>query len=283
MGQPKLVVITAVDGGLVDRVGHSSAAAALAHLKRAGVPVVLCSSQTRAELERLRQELGLSDPFISENGGALFAPIGAFPFPLTGAVGLNGYEVVEFGKPHREVLEVLKRVAAREGVPVSMFSDMSVQDVADECGITLAAARLAKLRGYDEPYRVAASDPSARARLCRALRAAGLRCANGGRYDHVTSGANKGLAAVFLRRCYERQWGHVTTVGLGEAAIDLELLKAVDVPVVVRGPDAEVTAALAAQLRGGRVTTAAGPAGWSEAVEAILHRYEGSCANTVST
>ena len=275
--QRKLVVMTDVDGCLVDRVtrSHAAADAALDRLKQARVPVVLCSSKTRAELERLRQELGLSDPFISENGGALFAPVGAFPFALTGAVGRDAHEVVEFGKPHREVLEVLKRVAAREGVPVSTFSDMSVQDVADDCGLSLAAARLAKLREYDEPYRVAASDPSARSRLCRALRSAGLRCANGGRYDHVTSGANKGLAAVFLRRCYERQWGHVTTVGLGEAVNDVELLRAVDVPVIVRGPDAEATAALAAQIRGAVVTAAVGPAGWSEAVVAILDGHQG--------
>lgn len=91
----------------------------------------------------------------------------------------------------------------------------------------------------------------------------------------MTSGANKGLAAVFLRRCYERRWGHVTTVGLGDAVNDVELLKAVDVPVVVRGPDAEATAALAAQVRGALVTAAVGPAGWSEAVVAILDRHQG--------
>ena len=278
MRQRKLVVLTEVGGCLVDHVdlSHAAADAALDRLKQAGVPVVLCSSKTRAELERLRQELGLNDPFISENGGALFAPIGAFRFPLSGRAGRDSHDVVEFGKPHREVLEVLRRVAAREGVPVSTFSDMSVQDVADECGLTLAAARLAKLREYDEPYRVVTSDPAARPRLCKALRSAGLRCANGGRYDHVTSGSNKGLAAVFLRRCYERQWGHVTTVGLGDAVNDVELLKAVDVPVVVRGPDAEATAELAAQIRGAHVTAAIGPAGWSEAVVAILDGQQGT-------
>jgi len=266
--------MTDVDGCVVDRThsAHAGAAAALERLKETGIPIILCSSQTRAELERLQQELGLSDPFIAENGGALFAPIGVFSFPLLGAARREPYEVVEFGKPHREVVDLLKRVAAREGVAVATFSDMSVQDVADECGLSLAAARLAKLRDYDEPFRVVTSDPGARARLCRALRSAGLRCSRGGRHDHVTSGANKGLAAVFLRRCYMREWGEVTAVGLGDDVNDLELLKAVDVPVVVRGSDEEGTATLAEQVRGAQVTSAVGPAGWTEAVMAILDR-----------
>ena len=268
----KLVVMTDVDGCLLDRASysHAGADAALGRLRRVGVPVVLCSSKTRAELERIQQELGLSDPFIAENGGALYAPIGAFRSSLAGAIRRAPYDIVEFGKPRRNVADVLRRVAARERVAVATFGDMSVQSVADECGLSLAEARLAKLRDYDEPFRVLSPDPAERARLCRALRSAGLRCFNGGRFDHVTSGANKGLAAVFLHRCYVRDWTDVTTIGLGDDANDAELLNAVDVPVVVRQADEEVTARLAEQVRGARVTSAIGPPGWSEAVMAIL-------------
>jgi mannosyl-3-phosphoglycerate phosphatase len=274
--QRKLVVMTDVDGCVLDRESrsHAGAEAALDRLKLAGVPVILCSSRTRAELERLQQELGLADPFIAENGGALFAPSGAFQFPLPGAIRREPYDIVEFGKPHRDVADLLRKVAGREGIPIVAFSEMSVQDVAGECGLPLAAARLAKLREYDEPFRLVAPDPAARARLCRALRTAGLRCSSAGRFDHVTSGANKGLAAVFLHRCYLREWGEVTAVGLGDSGNDLELLRAVDVPVVVRGPDAAAAAALAGQVRGARVSLATGPAGWSEAVVAILDQQE---------
>jgi mannosyl-3-phosphoglycerate phosphatase len=150
---------------------------------------------------------------------------------------------------------------------------MSVQGVADECGLSLAEARLAKLRDYDEPFRVLSPDPSARSRLCRALRSAGLRCFSGGRFDHVTSGANKGLAAGFLRRSYEHEWAEVASVGLGDDANDVEMLKAVDVPVIVRQTNADVTARMAERVRGARVTSAVGPAGWSEAIMAVLDRF----------
>jgi mannosyl-3-phosphoglycerate phosphatase len=274
--QAKLVVISDVDGCVVDRVtySHAVADATIDRLKQAGVPLVLCSSQTRAEMERIREQLGLTDPFISENGGAIFSPVGAFPFVPPGAVLKGAYDVVELGRPHRQVLQVLIATAARVGVDITTFSDMSVQRVATECGLALAEARLAKLREYDEPFRLVDEDPAVRAKLCRSLRAAGLRCAHGGRYDHVTLATDKGVAVGVLRRFYQRAWGEVTTVGLGDGLHDVELLRAVDVPIVVRSPDERVTAELAAAVRRSRTTALDGPAGWSEAVMGILERTD---------
>jgi mannosyl-3-phosphoglycerate phosphatase len=257
--QPRLVVITDVDGCLV-----------IDSLKQHGIPVVLCSSKTRAELERLQQELGLSDPFISENGGALYSPIGTFPFALRGAVRRGGYEVVELGRPHREVVGTLVQTAARLGMAISTFGGMSVERVAEECGLSLAQARLAKLREYDEPFRLAEPDDARLARLSKALRAAGLRFSTGGRYRHVTGGTDKGVAMAILRRFYERASGDVVFAGLGDNMNDVELLRAVDVAIVVRSPVAGHTAAVLSHVRGARVTAGEGPDGWSEAVAGIL-------------
>ncbi len=148
--QRRLVVVTDVDGCLVDHATYSHAASdpAIARLKAAGIPVILCSSKTRAELERLQQELGLTAPFVAENGGALYVPAGVFPFPVPGAREVAGYEVLEFGRRHEEVLAILSRTAARLGIEITTFSAMSVQAVAEDCGLSLAQARLAKLREY---------------------------------------------------------------------------------------------------------------------------------------
>jgi mannosyl-3-phosphoglycerate phosphatase len=257
--QARLVLITDVDGCLVDRatLAHAAAHEAVDRVRRSGVPLVLCSSRTRAEIERLREELQVADPFITENGGALFSPIGTFPFALSGAVRKGAYDIVELGRPHRQVLHLLVTTAARVGVEITTFSDMSVQRVAAECGLSLADARLAKLREYDEPFCLVEPDDAARTKLCRSLRSAGLRCANGGRYDHVTLATDKGVAVGLLRRFYAREWGDVTTVGLGGVENDIEWLRAVDVPVVVR-PCATATE---------------GPVGWSEAVLGLLDRF----------
>jgi mannosyl-3-phosphoglycerate phosphatase len=266
-----LVVLTDVDGCLLDYATYSmaDAAPAVERLKAEGVPLVLCSSKTRTELERLQQTLGLQGPFVVENGGALYVPDGSVPFPIQGSRHLPGYSVLEFGRRHEEVLAILLRTAERVGAEITSFRGMSVPAVAEACGLSLADARLAKLRDYDEPFRLAAPDPTASMKLGRALRTAGLRCLRGGRFDHVTGGTDKGTPVPAIRRLYDSLFGGAVLAGLGDSLNDLELLGAVDIPVVVRNP-AGHTDALVREVRGAVVTKTDGPAGWNDAVLGLL-------------
>ena len=81
---PNLIVFTDLDGSLLDGTTYSYEAAtpALTALREQGIPLVLVSSKTRAEMEPLRQRLVHHDPFIVENGGAVFIPHGLFDFPF---------------------------------------------------------------------------------------------------------------------------------------------------------------------------------------------------------
>ena len=81
---PELIVLTDLDGTLLDPASYSFQAAedALKTLDAREIPVVLVSSKTRAEVEPIRFALNNNHPFIVENGGALFVPKGLFAFPL---------------------------------------------------------------------------------------------------------------------------------------------------------------------------------------------------------
>jgi len=48
-------------------------------MKEKNIPLVLTSAKTRLEQNAIREDLGLSDPFIVENGGAIVIPKGYFP------------------------------------------------------------------------------------------------------------------------------------------------------------------------------------------------------------
>jgi mannosyl-3-phosphoglycerate phosphatase len=57
------VVVTDVDGCLLDETYRwEPARPALDALKKRGIPLVLCSSKTRAEMEPLHADLGLDAP-----------------------------------------------------------------------------------------------------------------------------------------------------------------------------------------------------------------------------
>ena len=137
---------------------------------------MLCSSRTRAEIEAIQQELEIAHPFVCESGGAVFIPRGYFGFAVPGARDLAGYEAVEFGRPYAEVVQKLHRTAERLAIEIVGFSDMSVEEVARDCHLSLLQARLAKLREYGERFRILDSNELARNRLVRALKANRLRC-----------------------------------------------------------------------------------------------------------
>lgn len=267
-----LVVFSDLDGTLLDRYTYAADAAieGLARLAHERIPLVFCSSKTRAEIQLVQQALGISHPFISENGGALYIPDGYFTFELFEARRIPGYSVVEYGRPYAEVVEALHGAASRLKINVVGFSDMSVAEVARECQLPLLQARLAKLREYDEPFRIVGSVAGARPRLYRALHAARLGWIGGGRFEHAGALVDKGIAVKRLTALYERATGPCLTVGLGDAPNDVSLLSQVDLPVVVRTDDQRASREVLAKVPAAMLTRAAGPAGWAEAVVEIV-------------
>lgn len=265
---PLIVVFSDLDGSLLDHHSYSfdEAAGALRLLEREGIPLVPCSSKTRAEIELVQAEIGTDHPIISENGGGIFVPAGYFPFAIGATRLAGGYEVIDYGRPYAHVVAALRETAARVRIEVVGFADMSVDEVAAACGLPLVRARLAKLREYDEPFRIVDSSPQTRSRLLLALRASGVRCLRGGRYEHAGTASDKGACVARLRRLYERAHGRVVTVGVGDGFNDLGLLKAVDVPIIVENPSAGAAARLLRKVPTARLTSGSGPAGWASSV-----------------
>jgi mannosyl-3-phosphoglycerate phosphatase len=271
----RMVVFTDLDGSLLDHRTYSyePALEALGLLERQRIPVVLCSSKTRAEMELLRLALRLPYPFISENGGGLFLPPRYFPSTLAKARRVGDLDVIEFGVPYWQLVEALHQAASRVGIEVRGFSDMSIEEVAEDSQLSLLEARLAKLREYDEPFRILDTRPALRRRLFDALHRRGLRCTRGGRYYHVTAVTDKGLGVRTLRQLYEQHWGKVLTVGLGDSLNDAALLREVDMPVVVQNPAAGATTRLLRQVPTATLTHAPGPRGWNQAILEVVGKY----------
>jgi mannosyl-3-phosphoglycerate phosphatase len=266
------IVVTDLDGTLLDSRTYSAAKAkeALDYLRQERIPVVFSSSKTRAEIELLRAELGVGDPFISENGGALFIPDGYFPSNNLGGRRFASYQILEFGEPYHRLVQALHRASEETHTPVRGFSDMSVEEVAAACQLSWSAAQVAKLREYDEPFEILDRSGSARSRLFEKIHRLGFRCTNGGRFHHVTGVTDKGRALRVLRNLYARERGAVRIIGLGDSLNDLPLLLESNVPVVVNSRPFHTTQ-LMRKVPTAWVTRAAGPEGWSEAIRHFLY------------
>jgi mannosyl-3-phosphoglycerate phosphatase len=251
---------------LRDGCGDWTATSHVVHeLEDRGIAVVLWGNETRSEMELIQSDLNLQHPFISENGGGLFIRHGYFLNRPPKGRDIQNYDVFDFGRPYHEVAEALHDVARRHECPVIGFSVMSIEDVARECGLSLAQARLAKLREYDEPFRVTDSAPATYSRICSALRRFGYRCFTHEHFHHATGVADKAQSIRTLTSLYcDAHDGHVLTIGVAKAPSESYLLQAVDIPIVVRRADGDA-ARLAQKVPTARLIDA-GPRGWSDAI-----------------
>ena len=231
-----------------------------------GIAVVLWGNETRSEMELIQSDLNLHHPFISENGGGLFIPHEYFRDRPVAGRDTHNYHVVDFGQPYHTVAEALHHAAPKVGVDIVGFSEMSIQEVAQDCGLSLAQARLAKLREYDEPFRMLDSAPAAYSRICRALRRVGLRCFTHEAFHHASGVTDKAQSLRLLASLYRRAHnGQVLTVGLAQRPSETCLLHAVDIPMIVQSDGAD-GARLGRKVPTARLISAGGTRAWCQAL-----------------
>jgi mannosyl-3-phosphoglycerate phosphatase len=264
-----LLLFTDLDGTLLDHHTYSFDAAlpALEKARALSIPVIFCTSKTRAETEAWRTRLRNTHPFIVENGGALYVPDGTFRGDVTMPVRRCAYGVIEFGSPYAELVEVLRAASAESRCPVRGFSDMSVEEVADRCGIPKERAELAKQREYDEPFVILGAAAES---LLAAIERHGKRWTRGGRFHHIVGANDKSHCVHLLIYYYRQMAGAVRTAGLGDGLNDAAFLRAVDIPVVIESPG---SARLLSLVPGARKTDHPGPQGWNHAVMEILEEH----------
>jgi len=66
-------VVSDVDGTLMDdSYDLSPAKETIKKLQKLSIPVILCTSKTASEVRVIRKELNLTDPYIVENGAAIY-------------------------------------------------------------------------------------------------------------------------------------------------------------------------------------------------------------------
>jgi mannosyl-3-phosphoglycerate phosphatase len=265
----RLAVFTDLDGTLLSHHGYDWAPArpALEALRARGVPLIFTSSKTRREIERWRERIGNADPFISENGGALWIPAG-LGLQAAGAVRVGDYDRVEIGTPYARLRLALPHLAEALGVPLRGFGDMTDQEVADRTGLAPADAGPARAREYDEPFVPGRPLSDAQERqLEGTARSLGLRITRGGRFHHLIGPVSKARAMAAL---VEAMDGAVRTLAVGDGPNDLEMLAAADRAAVVARPDGSHAPELVDALPAAWFTRAPGPAGFAEGVLRFL-------------
>lgn len=268
------ILITDLDATLLDEASYDvlPARPALERLRALGIPVVFCTSKTLAETVHIQESLSVRDPFIVENGGAVyFRPGqlrgGSLPIQRTGT-----WERYSLGIPYLKLAAALREMSVWSGLHVRGFSGMSTQEVAQACRLSLEAAARAKDRQYDEPFQVDPENEAALPKLETMARAAGLRIHRGGRFHHLSGPHDKGQAVSVLLGTLRTGTRSIRSIGIGDSPNDLSMLERVDLPVVVQRPSGTWDPFLISRLPSAYRAEGIGPAGWNAAVLDLLGR-----------
>jgi len=293
---PKIIIFTDLDGSLLHPKTYSfdEARPALKLIKNEGIPLILCSSKTRAEMEVYRKRLDNSHPFVSENGGGIFIPEGYFqsitltptlsqrereqienPRPL-GEGGtacrvreVEGgwkpgegveYEALTIGTPYEELRKAFLKLKQELNAKVKGFADMTAREIAALSGLTEEEATLAKRRNFGEPF---VFEGETDERFLRAIEERGLHWTQG-RFFHIMGDNDKGKAVRILKEFYLKEYGEIVTVALGDGFNDLPMLKEVDYPVLIPKKDGGYDPRV--DLQNLMKAKEIGPSGWNEEV-----------------
>ena len=273
---PHQLIFTALEGALVDPRSGSFAKAeeALSELGRRNIALILVTSRTRAEIEPLRRKLQHNHPFITESGGGIFFPDGYFNVKIPGAVRNGRYLCISQGQPYKEVCEALDEIAEETGVGVAGFYHMSPREIADNTGMRIRDAELARSREYDEPFFFTSADEPAIARFVEAANQRGFQTRHSGMFWHFSAGCDPARAVRTVTQLFrEATRIKLRAIGIGGNAEDLAWLRAMDHAILLSLAKSDPESSTAAQGINARNITrgeAPGPTGWNAAILNII-------------
>ncbi len=254
----KLLVFTDLDGTLLDHDNYQwqAATSAIDWLHEHECPLIMNSSKTAAELERIARQMDNHDPMICENGSSIVIPENYFNEE-------NG--IIYFGEKYDSIINTLNDLRKQYNYKFVGFNDLSVADIARMTGLDEEQATLARQRMSSEPIKWLDSD-AALQEFTQHLDKAKISIVKGGRFYSVSGRCSKGDAVLWLVDRYRRQQPDTEwlTVALGDSENDMPMLECVDYPVLISNPHSSAPAS--DKLKNLKRPDKPGPEGWNQAI-----------------
>jgi mannosyl-3-phosphoglycerate phosphatase len=255
----KKIIFTDLDGTLLDSDTYSYEKAnnALQLLKQKEIPLIFCSSKTRAEIEFWREKVENYDPFISENGGGIFIPKNYFSFKFLFDREFKDYFLIKLGTNYNQLVEVIDLL--KEKYEILSFSDMSAEEIAEDADLELTQVKLAKNREFDLPFKIL--NKSQEKDILNEIERHGLNYTIGGRYYHLLGDNNKGEAVKIMSDLFRRKYSDIKTIAIGDSENDFQMLDSVDEGFLVKKKDGSYASNKYRKAKG------VGPEGWNDIVQ----------------
>jgi len=257
-----LWVVSDVDGTLMDHsYDLTPAKETIKTLQKLSIPVILCTSKTAAEVKVIRQELNLTDPYIVENGAAIY---GESLQKVNGKIILGKkYETLE------QILNLISKEIDYELIPLNNLADSEATELTGLKGNSLT---LMRDRHWSMPFLNPPVFLEEKINIC--CKKFNVNIFKGNRMSHLLSTkSNKGIAINALKEYSNIQ--NIEVIGLGDSPNDLPLLLNSDIKIVIPGIDGP-NLNLLNQLKDFEFILASEPNGygWKNEINKLINKRE---------
>lgn len=277
MTQKQLIIFTDMDGSLLDHESYSHADAdkCLDWLRSKQIPVIPCTSKTRAEMEVLRTSLNNTHPFVVENGAAVCMPKEYFNTPSHDLKEDSKFLMKCFAETRDHWQTVLQNMPMHLNDALITFEQAGVEGIMQMTGLTINEARLASQREFGEPLKWLGNDQQFQ-QFEQYINSQQGSLLKGGRFVHLSGDCNKGRALNWLMEKYQQESpsNNYVSIALGDSQNDVAMLSVVDYAVMIRSPVHDFP------IMQGKIgqhlyrTQQSGPRGWVEGIKYVLKQVD---------
>ena len=255
-----LWVVSDVDGTLMDHsYDLTPAKDTIKLLQELSIPVILCTSKTSSEVKVIRKQLNLNDPYIVENGAAIY---GESLKKVNGEIIL-GEKYVKLEK----ILSIISNEINYDLVPLNNISDKEATDLTGLKGNSL---KLMRDRHWSMPFLNPPESKEEKINNC--CKRLNVEIFRGNRMSHMLSiNSNKGKAINALNKYSNNS--NIKIIGLGDSPNDLPLLLNSDYKIVIPSPSGP-NLKLLEKLKGYKFTLASDPNGygWKSEINKLIKK-----------
>jgi len=258
----KYWIVTDLDGTLMDEnYDIYPAKKTLKTLAELNIPVIPCTSKTASEVRYFRNENGLTDPFIVENGAAVY---GCYE------ENSSEWELI-LGKSYTELKIILFNISKKVNYHLTPLNDLSDNQIFKLTGLSDQGITRALDRRWSVPFLNPPDDIFEKVKLiCDSYN---VHVFKGNRMSHLLSSeSHKGQAVNKLKVHLQNK--DVKIIALGDSQNDLPLLEYADISIVIPGKNGP-NKYLKNGIDKGSFILANAPhsKGWSNSVNDVINRY----------
>ena len=213
-------IVTDVDGTLMDHsYDLTPAKKTIKWLQNLKIPVILCTSKTASEVEIIRNELCLIDPYIVENGAAIYGE------------NIKGekWQII-LGENYQSLEKILENLSQEVNFSLKPLNNLTDKEATELTGLTGNSLVLMRDRHWSMPFLNPPNDIEKK--LNSVCKKYNVNIFKGNRMSHLLSiNSNKGKA---IKKLIEFSNNYqVKIIGLGDSPNDLPLLENADYKIVI--------------------------------------------------